>query len=88
VKKLAEASEKPHTLQRWDESEYTNKIYVISTSPGKLPPFRRFIKGKRDVNNVYESLQIPYISLQEAGSPHLFIGGACHSKQLMCSGKP
>jgi hypothetical protein len=34
---------------------------------GKLPPFQRFIKGKTDVNNVYESLQIQNLSLEEAG---------------------
>jgi hypothetical protein len=48
-------SGKPHTLQRWNESELYKEDVCIPISPASYPS-RVFIKRKINVNNVYESL--------------------------------
>jgi len=48
------------------KASYTKKIYAILISLESYPS-QRFIKGKTDVNNVYESLQIQGISFKNTG---------------------
>jgi hypothetical protein len=61
---LAEASEKPILFRGEMKASYTKKDLSFT---GKLPPSTTFIKGKIDVNNVYEKLQIQDIPLKNTG---------------------
>ena len=48
------------------KASYIKKVYIIPLSLESYPS-TRFIKGERDVNNVYASLQIQNLSIKETG---------------------